>query len=121
MSVNFKIVGKRVKEVRKRKCLSQAQLAEKAELSTQYVSQIETAKKQASLQSLVSISNALEISLDELLAGNRINSPTEYIKEVNEIFHDCSKYEKRVLYEVMNEVKHILRENEGLIDKEEQN
>ena len=98
MSVNFTIVGKRVKEVRKRKNLSQAQLAERADLSTQYVSQIETAKKQASLQSLVNISNALEISLDELLAGNQVNKPTEYVLEVNEVFLDCSKFEKRVMY-----------------------
>ena len=93
MSVNFKIIGKRVKEVRKRKRLSQAKLAEMANISTQYLSQIETAKKQASLQSVVSISNALEISVDELLTGNRINEPTEYIKDVSDIFRDCSKFE----------------------------
>ncbi len=119
MSVNYKIVGKRVKEVRKRKQISQAELAEMSNLSTQYVSQIETAKKQASLQSLVSISKALEISLDELLVGNQINSPTEYIKEVNDVFRDCSRFEKRVLYEVMNEIKRILRENESLIERKE--
>ena len=119
MSVNFQIVGKRVKEVRKRKRLSQAQLAEMSNISTQYLSQIETAKKQASLQSLVSISNALEISVDELLTGNRLNGPTEYIQEVSDMFTDCTRYEKRVMYETLNELKRILRENESLIEKED--
>lgn len=116
MSVNYTIIGKRVKEVRKRNRLSQAQLAEMANLSTQYLSQIETAKKQASLQSLVSIANSLNISVDQLLNGNQLNSPAEYLPEVSEIFADCTRYEKRVLYEILIEGKRILRENEKLIE-----
>lgn len=96
------------------KNLSQAKLAEMADLSTQYLSHIETARKQASLTSLISIAKAMDITLDELLNGNQINSPVEYKNDIDILLSDCTKYEKRVLFELMRAAKRILRENKSL-------
>jgi len=49
MSVNFKQIGRRVKEIRKSRGLSQADLAERIDMSVPYISHIETATKKASL------------------------------------------------------------------------
>ena len=46
------------------------ELAEIADLSTVYISYIENAKRKPSLESLIKISNALEITIDELLYGD---------------------------------------------------
>lgn len=117
MSVNFVVIGKRVKEVRKQHHLSQAQLAELADLSPQYLSQIETAKKQASLQSLINISKALNVSLDDLLIGNQIEKKSEYYNEIIDLMEDCSRFEKRVIFELICALKNILRDNELLKKK----
>lgn len=45
MTLNYLIIGKRIKEARKKKRLSQAQLCEMVGLSDGYVSYIETAVK----------------------------------------------------------------------------
>ena len=116
MPVDFTIIGKRVKEIRLSKNLSQAKLAEMADLSTQYLSHIETARKQASLTSLISIAKEMDITLDELLNGNQINSPVEYKNDIDILLSDCTKYEKRVLFELMRATKRILRENESLLE-----
>lgn len=116
MSINFKIIGRRIKEVRKAKGISQEKLAELADLSTQYMSQIETAARKASLTSLVKISNALNVSLDELLYGNRPDRPGEMQSELDSILSDCNAYEKRVLYELVVQCRKILKENKDLLN-----
>ncbi len=111
MPVNFKAIGKRLKEIRKREGLSQASLAEKADLSAQYVSQIETAKKRASLESLVKMANAMHVSVDDLLYGNMPENPKEYQTDISDLMNDCSCFEKRILFELLCAAKEIIREN----------
>lgn len=118
MSVNFKLIGKRVKEVRIEKGLSQAELAVRCKTSAQYLSQIENGKKQASLQILVTVAEVLGVSLNELLNGNQVNNPKEYRSDILKLFADCSSYEKRVLFEVLKSTKTILRDNKQLLEKE---
>lgn len=118
MSVNFKLLGKRVREVRKEKGISQADLAVKCKTSAQYLSQIENGKKQASLQILITIAEALEVSLDELLVGNQVKNLAEYSNEVARVFEDCSSYEKRILFEMLVAMKSVIRDNKELLRKE---
>ena len=118
MSVNFKLIGNRVKEVRTEKGISQADLAERCKTSAQYLSQIENGRKQASLQTLVSVAEVLGVSLNELLSGNQVNNPAEYQRDVLQIFEGCSSYEKRVLFELLRSAKEILRENHSILERE---
>ena len=118
MSVNFKLIGKRVKEVRTETGISQADLAERCKTSAQYLSQIENGRKQASLQTLVSVAEVLGVSLNELLSGNQVNNPAEYQRDVLQIFEGCSSYEKRVLFELLRSAKEILRENHSILERE---
>lgn len=66
MEINYALIGKRIRETRKQRGLSAEELAEIADLSTVYISYIENAKRKPSLESLIKISNALEITIDEL-------------------------------------------------------
>ena len=68
--VDFLRVGERIREGRKSMKMTQAKLAEDAGLSTEYVCEIEKYRKKASLTALMGISEALGISLDELLYGD---------------------------------------------------
>lgn len=111
MDINFKLIGKRIKEVRKQRALTQADLAELTGMSDSYISYIETAKKQASLESLVQISNALGITVDELLCGNQLYSPTDYQTDIDLLMHDCSLLERRFIYELISVAKYIIRNN----------
>ncbi len=111
MSLDYSLIGLRVKEVRKQSLITQAQLAEMTELSISYISHIETAQKKASLESLVRIANALGITVDELLNGNQLNNPTEYQTDIDLIMADCSQTEKRLMYELIQSTKNILRNN----------
>lgn len=119
MDVNFKLIGKRIKEVRMQRSITQADLAEMTGMSDSYISYIETAKKQASLESLIQISNALGITVDELLCGNQLYNPTDYQTDIDLLMDDCSLLERRFIFELISVAKHIIRNNGWiLIEKE---
>lgn len=111
MNVNFKLIGKRIQEVRKQQEMTQAELAALTDMSDSYISYIETAKKQASLESLVRISNALGITVDELLSGNQLHNPTDYQTDIDLLMEDCSLLERRFIYELISVAKYIIRNN----------
>ena len=111
MNVNFKLIGKRIQEVRKQQAMTQAELAALTDMSDSYISCIETAKKQASLESLIRISNALGITVDELLSGNQIHNPTDYQTDIDLLMEDCSLLERRFIYELISVAKYIIRNN----------
>ena len=115
MSLNYLIIGKRIKEARKKKHLSQAQLCELVDLSDGYISYIETASKCVSLDVLVRIANVLEVTADELLAENLLTNRKACLNgEFSDLLGDCNAYERRVLIEMTRATKQILRENKQL-------
>lgn len=58
-------VGKRIKELRNNKRLTQEQLALLSELDRTYIASVEKGKRNISIINLYKISKALEISLEE--------------------------------------------------------
>jgi len=70
MSVNYSLVGERIAARRKQLKLSQAELAERAELSSKYISKIESSTNRAlSIKSVLQICKALDVSPSFLLLG----------------------------------------------------
>ena len=114
MTINYEIIGRRIKELRVQNHISQAKLAELVEMSVAYISYIETGKKQASLKSLVLIADTLGITVDNLLNGNQKNDNSQCQTEFEAIFDGCSCYEKRIVYEVALATKQSLITNRKL-------
>ena len=66
-------IGKRIMERRKKLGLTQEALAEKGEVTTQFVSYAESGKRAMRPENLLKISSALEVSADYLLTGEIID------------------------------------------------
>lgn len=64
-----RLLGEAIRAKRKRAELSQEGLAEKADLSTVFISRVERGKESPSLDSLVKIARALEVRVRDLVAG----------------------------------------------------
>ena len=60
-------LGKRIREARLKKKLTQEQLAEKAEIGVYYLGEIERGVKAPSLKVFIAIADALGVSTDSLL------------------------------------------------------
>lgn len=89
--LNYKLVGQRIRAIRKKRGMTQERLAELAEISPQHCSGIETGAAKVSLPALVKIANALNASMDELLLDSisAVAKP-EMMKEVEAVFADAS-------------------------------
>ncbi|WP_418626691.1 helix-turn-helix domain-containing protein [Anaerosinus sp.] len=118
MALNFILIGRRVKEFRLQKKISQAVLAELIDMSATYISHIEKAKKHASLEAVVRIAGVLGVTVDQLLNGNQENDPVEYKEEMVQLIEDCTSYEKRIIYEIAVAVKISIRNNQCLYYKD---
>lgn len=69
----LKEIGQRITERRKQLGLTQEALAEKGEMTTQFVSYAESGKRAMRPENLLKISSALGVSADYLLTGDVID------------------------------------------------
>jgi transcriptional regulator with XRE-family HTH domain len=83
------ILSKNIKRFRQRKGLSQAKLAEKMDISTNYLSDIETKRGWVSPLSLVKLANALEIEVFELFKSEE-TVPADVSITVKKYLNDFS-------------------------------
>ena len=105
MQINYKTLGSRVKEARKLRGLTQEQLAERTDLSTTHISNIENGNTTPSLQAIVDIANALSVTSDTILCDHLDQSGAIYEAEAAKIFSDCTIEEARILTDTL---KHTL-------------
>lgn len=117
MHLNYAIIGKRIKLIRTEQKLSQFALAEKIGKSPTYISHIENGTKSASLETMVTIANALKVTTDILLAECLEHNKKIVNDEFTALLDDCNEFEKHVIMENARELKHILKESRYLAHK----
>lgn len=107
--VIYRDIGLRIREIRVRKKLSQAELAEKAQLSLPHISVIEHGKTRMSLTSFYRIVEALEVSADEILrTHNKVVNAMDQ-KSLADILSDCTPAESESILKVAREVKESMK------------
>ncbi|MDD3013663.1 MAG: helix-turn-helix transcriptional regulator [Candidatus Gastranaerophilales bacterium] len=112
MDLNYEIIGKKIKEIRQQKHLTQEKLAEMCNLSASYISYIESAKKKkASLESLVKLANNLGVTVDTFLNEYQKNDTNEYESALMRLFENCNSNEKRMIFKIAVSIKEILLDN----------
>ena len=74
--MEYSQVGKRIRQYRIEKNMTQVMLAEKAGLSEAAIYSYETGKRLPALEPLIQLSNALDVPADSLLCDYLNNAPT---------------------------------------------
>lgn len=120
VGLNYYLIGKRIKSIRKKRGLTQEQLAELADISPQHCSGIETGGAKVSLPALVRICNALETSLDSIVADSLDCAPSIHLKDVAETFADCTSDEIYLMLSQADNLKQALRSKNLLPRKEKE-
>ncbi len=91
--MDVKEIGQRIKQERQRMGLTQFQLAEKAEISPQYMGKIERGEKKFSFETIVKISSVLNTSIDYLTYGQNERSESPELIEMSLLSHKLSNKE----------------------------
>lgn len=108
--LNYKLIGSRIRAIRKKRGLTQEQLAERADISPQHCSGIETGAAKVSLPALVRIANALDATPDDFLLDSVKQSAPLYAEKIAEVFSDdCSSDETYLMLSQAESLKKALR------------
>tara|TARA_B100000315_G_scaffold93304_1_gene85855 strand:+ start:56 stop:364 length:309 start_codon:yes stop_codon:yes gene_type:complete len=75
------LFGLRVKELRKAKNLSQDMVSEGADISTKYLSRIETGKHLPTMNTLIKIAEVLNVELKDFFEFAHIEESTKELKD----------------------------------------
>lgn len=100
MAVDYSVIGERLKKARKKKNLTQEQLAEKIEVSIAFLSRIERGSSQINLKRLSQICSLLDVTEGEILNGVS-NSSSKYLNsEFTELLDNCSPEKQKLIYDI---------------------
>ena len=97
MKLSDKIIG-----LRKANGMSQEDLAEKTGLSANYIGMVERGEKTPSLETLIRIINALQVSADVILSDVLENGYVIKTSQLNEKLENLSEEERRRIYDVID-------------------
>jgi len=105
--LDYKEISKRVKNSRKVAKLTQAELAEKINISTNAVAKLETNLMTASLQTLINIANVLDLDINYLLFGESKNNnePTNADIFLTNQIQKLSQKDKDFIIHIINGLK----------------
>lgn len=102
MNLDFKKLGVRLRAVREKRKLTQEELAEMIGMSNNFISNIERNYSIPSLETLVKICNALEITPDYVLLDS-IYTAKEYLKDdIARMLEKCSEKDIKLIAKFIN-------------------
>ena len=102
-------LGSRIRQARLERNMSQIDLAEACGISVPYVSDIERGKKCFSVDILLRLAQALQVSADWLLRLDIPQTQYTYSSEAADMLSDCTQTEAVMILEVMRSVKEAMR------------
>lgn len=112
MTIDYKALGAKIKEYRKKENITQEQLAEMADISLSHMSNIETASASVSLPALKLIADALDVTLDELLIDSYSKKQKEYLYSRKEcILEQCETVEQEIIVNTASALADNLMKN----------
>ena len=114
MELYYKAIRNRIKIARIKADLTQERLAEMVEISPTHMSNIETGTTRVSLTAIVSLANALSVTVDDLLCDSVVKSKVQFEKDIAGILADCDEYEIRMVKDMAQALKETLRRDAHL-------
>jgi transcriptional regulator with XRE-family HTH domain len=103
--IDYKILSQRIKEARRLKGITQEKLAELTGLSSNFIAKIESNNSTVSLQTIVSIANTLDISIDYLLLENDSQCESEASLLIKSMLKTFDEQDKDLLIDLIRAVR----------------
>ena len=99
--IDYVARGKRIRAERRRQDLTQEQLAELADISESFMGHIERGGRVLSVETLVKIANALNLSIEYIVCGEYNYQPNTLPSEVHEALNKMSDRQRKVFLSMM--------------------
>lgn len=99
MEIDYKIIGQRIREARKKKGYSQEKLSEMIDVAVPYISRVERGEK-VNLKRLAQISKVLDVPIEYLIGGVVTQTENYLDRELYEVLLQCSPAKQRLIYNI---------------------
>lgn len=106
---DYKDIGARIRQARRRCHMTQEQLAELVGVGVTHISHIETGSSIPSLPIFIAIVNALGCSADELLCIELHHTQPLFQAWVSDLLGDCSDVERKLIADTILSLKASMR------------
>lgn len=101
ISLDYYLIGQRIRKFRKAHSFSQEELAEKVGISTTHMSHIETGNTKLSLTVLVKLALALEVNTDDILFDQALINKSSLTNQIIELLNASSPQELIIIYDII--------------------
>ena len=98
------MIGARIKEIRNRKGLTQEQLSEKMEINPKYLSSIERGNENPTLNTLIRLSESLEVDLSEIFSFIQIEDPGERKSMITSLLDQADNEQMKLAFKVLSAI-----------------
>lgn len=99
-----RLIGLRIKELRKNKGLSQEELAEKAETSPNYLSRMERGTENPTIDMLIKISRAMDVEMRETFDFGHKEKPLELKEFLIEFIKEADEEKLRLAVKILRAI-----------------
>lgn len=110
--MDYEEMGRNIARIRNKNHLTQEQLAERINISTVFVSQIETAVRKPSLETIYKISTALNTTIDTLIGNDSLQ--TKY-DEISKLLQNKNSDEISFITGIIREISSNLKDGKIII------
>lgn len=107
MDINYELIGDKIRQYRESKGYSQEELADIIGISWRHFNYLEHGERKVNVALLITISNALDITADDLLVDYLTGSNTEFLA----ILNDTNTTERAILMDMLKHMKALLQEH----------
>lgn len=102
--MDYTTLGKKIREERRKRDLTQEKLAEDVNVTYPYIGQIERGERGISLETLVNISNRLGVTVDYLLYDS-LDNEDEYLRQLwVRLVKNCTEKEQEMIINVVKAI-----------------
>ena len=98
------MIGARVKEIRNKKGLTQEQLSERMEINPKYLSSIERGNENPTLNTLIKLSESLEVDLGEIFSLIQIEDPGERKSMITSLLDQADNEQLKLAFKVLSAI-----------------
>lgn len=99
--IDFTRISKKLKDIRISKGLTQEYLADKASVNTSHISNIENNRVRISLPTLVHVCNALDVTVDYILADEYSDPSSSLDQSILKELRKCDKPTKERILKIV--------------------
>lgn len=103
--MDLNAIGSRIKAERKHLGITQEQLAEMVNVTTHYIYELERGMKSMSIETLINLSQVLELSLDYIIFGNQRSSLGELYRMLDELSDERRLRAEKVFTQLLPHLK----------------